>query len=267
VSSLKRRVIVSALFAGALGSLGPVGRADETTASEPRDPVVLELFTSQGCSSCPPAERILTHLGLDEKTKASVIPLAFHVDYWNVGGWTDPFSAPEWSMRQDAYGRALRVADGNYTPQLVVSGRTQFNGSNERRARTEIAAELERPAAARVSLTARKDGATLVVEVGAVVTDGVAAGKLKAMVALFENGVVTRVARGENGGHTLQNDFIVRRLETAFSLEAKAGARKQQTVRLKLDPAWKPENVGVAAFLQDSRSMRIHGAAALQPVP
>jgi len=237
------------------------------TLSDAGTPVVLELFTSQGCSSCPPADLVLSRLGFDEGTRAKVVPLAFHVDYWNRIGWTDPFSAPEWSARQDAYSRALGV-DGVYTPQLVVNGRAQLNGGQEERARAEIKADLESPPAATLRLATRDGGGarpTLTVDVTAEMTESVRAGKLQLVVAVFENGLVTSVERGENGGRTLRNDFIVRRLETGFSLEPKAGARRQTVLTLKLDPAWKLPNLGVAAFLQDPRSMRIYGAA-VQPL-
>jgi hypothetical protein len=242
--------------------------ASTAAASAPGSgPIVLELFTSQGCSTCPPADRVLSRLGLDEKTRTKVVPLAFHVDYWNRVGWTDPFSAKEWSARQDAYNRVFRL-DGVYTPQLVVNGRTQINGRDEERALTEIAADLEAPAAASISLVTRKGvGARpgLAVDVTAQVTESIPARKLQVLVALFESSLITPVARGENGGRTLRNDFIVRRLEKAFSLEPKAGARGQRTVDIELDPEWKLENVGVAAFVQDPSSMRIYAAAVEAP--
>jgi hypothetical protein len=87
-------------------------------------PIIIELFTSQGCSSCPPADRLLKRLAGDPR----VIPLSFHVDYWNYIGWTDPFSSKRWSERQQGYARAFR-SNRIYTPQLVVSGRTGASGS------------------------------------------------------------------------------------------------------------------------------------------
>lgn len=231
-------------------------------------PVVLELFTAQGCSSCPAADEVLSRLGLDEKTRAFVVPLAFHVDYWNQVGWTDPFGAPAWSRRQDVYCRALGEEGGAYTPQLVVNGLKHLNGSQGQRALAEISTELQRPRLARVTLEARpSEGgkAALLVDVAAELTGEVPARKLELLVALYENGLVTPVARGENGGRTLHNDFVVRRLERAFSIEPKAGTRKQSLVTLKLDRDWKAGQLGVAAFLQDPGSMRIYAAAALPP--
>lgn len=276
-------VAISASFLGGFGLSGepasgapqaprsPASR-DATPAparSDSRTLVVLELFTSQGCSSCPPADRVLSRLGLDENTRAKVIPLAFHVDYWNRIGWTDPFSSAEWSARQETYNRALRT-DGPYTPQIVIGGRTQLNGAYEERVRAEIVAQLEAKAAAVLDLAITKPATTkpsIDVAVTAEITGNVHAAKLQVLVALFEGGLVTPVERGENGGRTLRNDFVVRRLAKAFSLAPEAGARGRKSVNLELDPAWKTSNLGVAALLQDPGSMRIYGAAtgAVQP--
>jgi hypothetical protein len=227
--------------------------------------VVLELFTSLGCSSCPPADRLLSRLGLDEPTRARVVPLEFHVDYWNQGGWSDPFSAPQWSERQEAYVHAL-AADGAYTPQLVVGGGAEFPGGNEQRARAAIDAELGRALPGRISLARREArGPALTVTATAELAESVPARKVDLLVALFENGLVTPVAGGENLGKTLRNDFVVRRLARPFSLEPKAGARRAETVALEVRPGWRSDNLGVAAFLQDPASMRIFGAAVLPP--
>ena len=255
--------VVTVVSAVAVGAAGARAGSAAEPAPDPGPAIVLELFTSQGCSSCPPAERVLHHLGLDEKTRGRIVPLAFHVDYWDEGGWVDPFSTREWTARQSAYDHAL--GNGMYTPQLVVNGSVQFPGGDEARARSEIAAVLERPAPVRLSLTMRKgEGArpALTIDVTAEVTQSVPAHELQVLVALVENHLVTQVARGENGGRTLQSEYVVRRLENALSLDAKVGARKQRTLAFKLDPAWRPNEIGVAAFVQDPSSMKIYGASA-----
>ncbi|MEO1083852.1 MAG: DUF1223 domain-containing protein [Acidobacteriota bacterium] len=101
------------------------------TVDAPRGPVVVELFTSQGCSSCPPADRLFSRL------EGDVIPLAFHVDYWNHLGWRDPFSDPRWSERQRRYGGTFERGYV-YTPQLVVNGRAEAIGSDRRKVRTML---------------------------------------------------------------------------------------------------------------------------------
>jgi hypothetical protein len=221
-------------------------------------PVILELFTSQGCSSCPPADRVLSRIGREGALAGRVVPLAFHVDYWNYIGWSDPFSSKEWSDRQSAYATAL--GENNvYTPQLVVNGRAHVNGSDE----AGIAREVARAAAGpvgRVTVAATPAGAALDVAVTADVPEAIPVKRLVAVVAVYENGIETAIMRGENSGRALVNDYVVRRLEPAFELEPTAGARREGRVRVALDPAWKVANLGVVAFLQDPDTLRIYGA-------
>jgi hypothetical protein len=261
-----RRRLVGALAALALWphAVAAAGDVDVGELSA-QSAVVLELFTSQGCSTCPPAEKVLSRLTTDARLGPRLVPLAFHVDYFNQDGWLDPFSARDWTLRQQAYARALG-GDGPYTPQLVVDGRAQFPGGNEQRALAEIATAFTRPPAARLGLKARRDAGrrpSITVELTAALTESIPARRLEVLVALFENRLSNVVERGENGGRTLDGDYVVRRLECALSLDPKAGARKAGRVAFKLDRAWNAENVGVAAFVQDPASMRIYGAAAL----
>ena len=243
--------------ADAVGAAERGGAALEPAPGGPA--VVLELFTSQGCSSCPPADATLSRLGRDEGLRGRVVPLAFHVDYWNYIGWADPFSSPEWSARQRAYSPPLGL-DGVYTPQLVVNGRAHLNGSDESGIR-ELIAEASRAPAARVSVETERAGDGFAVRVRAELPERLDAGRLRAVVVLFENGVATEVRRGENRGRTLANDYVVRRLEEAFELGPEAGARGEGRVTFAVDPSWRAEHLGVAAFLQDPETMRIHGAA------
>jgi hypothetical protein len=268
-------VVVRSLasFLAALGVLAAPGPA--TARGESSDgvtgapgPILIELFTSQGCSSCPRADQVLSRLGQDEATRALVVPLAYHVDYWNQIGWTDPFSAPAWSERQDAYCRALKVAAGPYTPQLVVHGQAELNGSQQQRVLAQIQVARERSAPARVELSVSQaeDGKpALRVRVSAEVAAATGARRLELLVAVFENGLVTAVGRGENRGRSLHDDFVVRRLEKAFSLAAAPGTRRERELEVKLARGVRVENRGVGAFLQDPDSMRIHAAASVRP--
>lgn len=224
-------------------------------------PVVLELFTSQGCSSCPPADKLLTRLAGDPKLAGQVIPLSFHVDYWDYIGWQDPFASPRWSERQRQYGRAFR-SNRIYTPQLVVNGRTECVGSQEKVVRQQIAAALVAPPAGRVTLETAPPGTDgrLQVKVGAEMQSA-AKGDLDLWVAVWETGLETPVGAGENASRTLRNDYVVRRLEKAFTLPGKAGARNSSEMVLGLDKRWKRGNLGVAAFLQDPATQAIYGAA------
>ena len=112
----------------------------ETNGASDGAPVVLELFTSEGCSSCPPADALISELGSSTK---SVIPLAYHVDYWNHLGWADPFSSRQWSERQSDYARAMNL-DGEYTPQMVISGAWQCGGSDAGSIERAVAAARSR---------------------------------------------------------------------------------------------------------------------------
>jgi hypothetical protein len=165
------------------------------------DAVVVELFTSQGCSSCPPADKLLPELA----ARPSVIALAFHVDYWDHLGWKDTFSSPRWSARQAAYAQVL--GGGPYTPQLVVNGRAHVVGSDRARALAAIEAAA-RKSSVPVSVSARRDGA------GVRVSYAVPARQPgdQVLIALAESGLSTPVPRGENRGRTLRNDFVVRDL-------------------------------------------------------
>ena len=242
--------------------------AAENPAPPSRGPIVLELFTSQGCSSCPAADEVVSRLGLDEGTRRLVIPLAFHVDYWNQIGWTDPFSSYAWTLRQSAYCRELKVNDGPYTHQLVVDGRVELNGSQDARIRAQIESALRQPALARITLEERPPEAGkagLRVAVAAEIPDTIEAKKLELRVAVYENGLLTAVSQGENGGRSLKNDFVVRRLEQAASFDPRKDKRVEREVKLKLEGGWKRENLGVAAFLQDPSSLRIYASAVLPP--
>jgi hypothetical protein len=242
------------------------GDADPQRSGRPAGgPVVIELFTSQGCSSCPPADRLLTRLAQDPKLAGQVIPLSFHVDYWDYIGWQDPFASPRWSERQRQYGRAFR-SNRIYTPQLVVNGKTECVGSQEGVVRRQIAAALATAPAGRVTLEAGPpgdltgEGGRLRVRAGAEMKTA-ATGDLDLWVAVWETGLETKVGAGENASRSLHNDYVVRRLEKALTLPGKAGARDSAEIVLGLDKRWKRESLGVAAFLQDPATRVIHGAA------
>ena len=254
----------SSFFSLSLALLALAVRSDAAPAvpDSQGGPVILELFTSQGCSSCPPADRLLSKLGGDPQLAGRVIPLAFHVDYWDSQGWRDPFDAPRWSERQQAYARAFH-SNRIYTPQLVVDGRTECVGSEERDVLRRIKDALGAPPAGRVTLAVDPPTADgrLRVQVGAKLARAVAPHDLDLWVAVWETGLVTPVGAGENASRTLRNDFVVRRLEKALTLPGAAGAERSGELVLGLDKRWKTTELGVAAFLQDPATLQIHGAA------
>jgi hypothetical protein len=179
-------------------SLGFLAGLSPLAALAAERPVVVELFTSQGCSSCPPADAYLRDLSKD---RADVLPLAFHVTYWDRLGWKDPFSLEASTQRQDLYGR--RFGDGSYTPEIVVDGAAGMVGSR----RGDVGAAIERAkrnsrTAAAISVT--KNGQQVSIQVGA----GSGSGRI--LLIGFDREHTTAIGRGENGGRTLTEANIVR---------------------------------------------------------
>lgn len=166
---------------------------------------VVELFTSQGCSSCPPAERLLGKL---IKSRDDVVALELHVDYWDdlvyglAGKWSDPFSDSAHTLRQRRYkARGLAGDNGVYTPQAVVNGQSAVVGSNEKALR-EL---LERPAPSEARVEVRRDGSTMRVSVS-----GQSSGRAEVWFYIYDEHQVTKVEAGENMGKTLSNHHVVR---------------------------------------------------------
>ena len=223
---------------------------------------MLELFTSQGCSSCPPADRLLSTLSSIPELQGNVIPLAYHVDYWNQLGWKDPFSQRRWSERQQHYTRAGWVGR-IYTPQMVIQGRSECVGSDRQEVLAGITRAQAVAPAARLTLTPEwsdHQPARLTVRLQARILRDLKADDLKAFVAVFENGLTTSVRSGENARRRLTNDYVVRRLEPLFTIDPKAGAEHELTKTFQLAPDWKVRNLGLAALLQDPDTLQIHAA-------
>ncbi|MEM8934695.1 MAG: DUF1223 domain-containing protein [Acidobacteriota bacterium] len=237
-------------------SIPLMASAEPTASSADASPVVVELFTSQGCSSCPPADRLLTELA---DAGDEVLPLSFHVDYWNYIGWTDPFSAATWSERQRRYGRTFRLGT-IYTPQLVVDGRFEGIGSDADKVRSMIDRAREQAKVGRVALDVRAEKGGLVATVDASLASSSrqADGPLDLVLAVVERDLVTPVNRGENARRTLRNDNVVRRLVRLDTVSP--GAELRATHQVDLDADWQTEHLGLVAFLQDPRSLAIHGA-------
>ena len=228
--------------------------------------MLLELFTSQGCWSCPPADRLLTRLARTGVDGIPVVPLAFHVDYWNHIGWRDPFSSRQWSERQRGYAEAFRL-DTIYTPQLVVDGRYQVVGSRDRDVREAIARAAQERQRARMWLAVQASQSDVTVHVRAQVVESLPPGPVAAWVALFETGLVTEVSAGENRGSTLRNDHIVRVLQPVMAVETAPGQQTEGHITMPLDPAWRRHRLGVAAFLQQEGSGVVFATEVVRGIP
>ncbi|MGO8804972.1 DUF1223 domain-containing protein [Candidatus Binatus sp.] len=237
----------------------------ETNGPADGAPVVLELFTSEGCSSCPPADALLSDLGSSTK---SVIPLAYHVDYWNHLGWSDPFSSHQWSERQSEYVQALNL-DGEYTPQTVIGGRWQCAGSDGGSIAHAVASARSTSPLGRTSIQtslAAAGSRKLQVKVNAQLLSTAGPGRLVVMLAIYENGLVSKIGGGENSGREITYDYTVRKLLPAFELDATQPGSFAQEMTIDLDRSWSLDHLGVAAFIQDPRSLRIDGASSEYPI-
>ena len=209
--------------------------------AEPPVPVLVELFTSEGCSSCPPADQLLIEL---VRTRfiagAQIVALSEHVDYWNQLGWTDPFSSSQFSERQTAYGRALH--DEVYTPQVIVNGRVAAVGSNRAEVLDAVRSVTDKPfASMQLSWTPE-----LRIEVPATrLTAGA-----DVYVAITEDGLKSTVRRGENEGRELEHVAVTRRL-TRIGATSREGSFSQTVpIAPMLDPAWRRDALRVVVFLQ-----------------
>jgi hypothetical protein len=236
-----------------------VSGTDSPHSNSP-SPVLVELFTSEGCSSCPPADALLRELDRTQPVDgAQLIVLSEHVDYWNHIGWTDPFSSRFFSDRQSAYSTRFGLASV-YTPQMVVDGTVEFVGSDSHLASQAIQKSLPAPKIAirisGISLDASKNLAARV-ETDAL-PESAKAHKVDIYLVVALNHAESQVLRGENGGRRLSHVGVVQSLTKIGSIDA--GKTFSQDVRLKLDARTDPANLRVIAFIQQPGQRQVLGA-------
>lgn len=210
---------------------------------------LLELYTSEGCSSCPPADKWLSNLKLSAD---KVVPLAFHVDYWDYIGWKDKFSNAKYSERQRktaAFGGAGFV----YTPQFVFNGR-DFKGADGSRLNQSIANSLTQASRANLALdTSNEANGDILIKATAQAVKRTDAKNADIFIAIYENKLVSEVNAGENNGRELKHDYVVRDFFGAYQLNNKNEFIK--TITLK--PEWENRDAGAVIFVQDSTSGEI----------
>jgi hypothetical protein len=210
---------------------------------------VVELFTSEGCSSCPPADRLLAKVGGEYPQQVYV--LAYHVDYWDRMGWKDSFSNADYTRRQQEYARLMR-SNEIFTPQAIVNGKTQFVGSDERKMKATIDEALKTAGGNPIRLSAHSsDGKELILSYA---VDNPGGALLH--IALVQGRASSDVLRGENQGRHLEHVNIVR---TFLSVSLSAGAATGN-VSLKLPAGVSVKDCKVIAFLQSPSDGRIAGA-------
>jgi len=230
--------------------------------SEVRTPVLVELFTSEGCSSCPPADRFLEKLDGQPIQGAEMIVLSEHVDYWNHIGWKDPYSASFYSQRQSAYVNRFGL-DSVYTPQIVVDGTSEFVGSNSGLADKAFRKALSVPKLpVRLSLISADASNTLHshLETGAL-DSSFGSREVEVYVVVALNRAESQVSAGENAGHRLAHVSVVKSLTRVGVL--KQGRVLVQDVQLKLGPGSDSSGLRLIAFVQEPRQGRVLGAASM----
>jgi hypothetical protein len=223
--------------------------------ANPRQPVLVELFTSEGCSSCPPADALLEKLDREQPVAgAQIIVLSEHVDYWNHLGWTDPYSSAAVTARQETYDRRFGL-DGPYTPEMVVDGSAECNGSDARKAESAIRQAAGEPKVGiRIHAAAAADAA-VTVEV-----DPLPEGKTRkanVYVAYAADAGTSDVLRGENCGRTLHHVAIAGQIQQVGTVNTRTVFKAQVPIRASDRPA----GSRLIAFVQEAGVGRIWGAA------
>lgn len=232
-------------------------------ADKNAQPVIVELFTSEGCSSCPPADALLMTLESGQPVKgANIIALEEHVDYWNHEGWRDVYSSADWTQRQVDYVSRFKE-ESPYTPQMVVDGQTQLLGSRQFEAERAIQQAAVRP----------KTGITVTPENNA--PDGTAQFKVRVAkllgnadrdtaevwLAVTESGLQSAVSAGENAGKDLRHASVVRSMHRIGVASPSSEIAFEASPQVKLKTGWNRRNVQVVVFIQEKKSLRILGAA------
>jgi hypothetical protein len=261
MKSIPRLSYLAARFTLTFAMLTSVG----STSSTGKIPVLLELFTSEGCSSCPPADRLLA--SLDEKqpeARAELIVLSEHVDYFNNLGWRDPFSAKVFTDRQESLAGTLH-SDGVYTPQLVVDGRFAFVGSDQAAASTAIRKALqELKIPLNISRVTRVEG-QIALRVESAGDRSIKGAHGRLFAALADENLQSRVSRGENGGRVLRHVSVVRVLKSASTIDLHEPTATE--IAIPLLPDWGANGLRVVVFIQDPASGHVLGVEAQKVKP
>jgi hypothetical protein len=219
---------------------------------KPRSVVLVELFTSEGCSSCPPADRALKFLADQQPVpNAEIIPLAFHVDYWNNLGWNDKFSSPTYSRRQELYVTRFGLGS-SYTPEMVVDGRAEFVGNDTSKAVKKIS-EAANEQKGKVALSLNGDA--LSVSITALPEHH----PVTVFLAVAESNIISAVKGGENDGLTINHSSVVRSLSTLGLIDKDANSFETKGA-IPTVAGLKRENCQLVVFVQDNTTRKILAA-------
>jgi hypothetical protein len=255
---------LAALCSALLAFANPGGSRGRSQSEAKRTPVLVELFTSEGCSSCPPADAFLARLEQEQPlAESEIIALEEHVDYWDHQGWNDPYSSADWTARQVVYVDHLREKS-SFTPQIVVDGEHSVIGGREREILQAIMDASHEPRAD-VSLTEESEAAgpvNLRVRVGKFTATP---GDLpEVWLAVAERNLSSSVTGGENAGRELRHSAVLRSLKKLGAATATGESSYEGAAAIKLKREWKRENLEWIAFVQEKKSRKVLGAAALK---
>ncbi len=249
----KLLVLTAIVFVG-LGPLNAMARQCKTS-SGPNKTALIELYTSEGCSSCPPADSWLRKLSKQDYAGNKVIPLSFHVDYWDYLGWSDQFAKKQHTQRQRKLVSVNRL-NTIYTPQVVVDGRDFRYWSWSNRTRGKISDITRLPAQAKIELVVNKaEGNKLTAISNIMLLPRSYPRQSSVFMALYQNNLTSNVLTGENNGRELKHDFVVRDLRGPFDINGKSVKKIEQD--FYLDKSWNPADVGIAVFVQDQNNGEI----------
>ncbi|MDE3110087.1 MAG: DUF1223 domain-containing protein [Acidobacteriota bacterium] len=251
-------------LAAALLPLAPVAAQTRVpSARAARTPVVVELFSSEGCSTCPPADALLKQLENTQPVPgAEVIAIEEHVDYWNHDGWVDPFSSVAWTSRQQDYVAKLRVG-AEFTPEMVIDGQLQTSGADMLGTIVLIAEAARQPQTAVAIAAGKPDGKgaeSFSVSVGKLV-NATRGNTEEVWLAVTEDGLHSKVGAGENAGHELFHAAVLRSLAKIGAANLAQATSFSADPRVKFSSHWKRDNLHVVVFVQEKQSKRILGAA------
>ena len=260
---------ILALLAGILAWGPRTGEGAQNLSSQTassREPVVVELFTSEGCSTCPPADDFLAQLDARQSLgTAEIIALEEHVDYWDQQGWKDPFSSSAWTSRQYQYSGSLHTGNP-YTPEMVIDGTAGFVGSRGAMAVQEIekAAKI-RKTRVEISEVSPVEKKTLVLKI---TVEKFLSPSPKdtpeVILAITESGLHSAVGAGENSGKELHHSPVLRELKVIGTMGKNGGDAFTGQATRKLDSNWNVQNLRAIAFVQEKKSRRILGAAQIR---
>ena len=240
-------VLYSSLF---IGNISHAATCDSQSAASRTQ--LIELYTSEGCSSCPPADKWLRGLIPVVLNHSEVVPLAFHVDYWDRLGWRDRFADTAYTARQNAYSK-VSGSSFIFTPQVILAGRNYEAWSNNSRVQKDVRKALAGVPDADIFLRQQAVSSGKVgFEVRAQLRQGVNLSDVHIHAALFQNGLVSDVGRGENSGSRLQHDYVVRSLLRSKTIDQSGNIIFKALFTLPDDA--QPQAMGVAIFVQDSKT-------------